>query len=272
MVLWFFNSTIHDQINPAAGNLFGPGGSLLYRPSSVIVGYRPTIEMTLDQSTFKDLQTKFKSSGGMNVEFGPFSFGGSASGDKETWQTNFDETKLSITFESKSSQPMIIGLISDKTVSTEVSESNYLEINNFVLSLPKKVTNGRYRLEHSDENIIISLDKDTKLKKPITISNSAAPQPLADDMCMCCGVNMNCRNGCLCNCQTGQICQSDYAAESNFKTILKKAITCSGRKKKITHMHNCDGKCCSTNSDGTNGVKCDKKSQTYCGYCFQNTA
>ena len=34
------------------------------------------------------------------------------------------------------------------------------------------------------------------------------------------------------------------------------------------HMHNCPGKCCSQNRDGTDGYKCDGVSQTYCGYCF----
>ncbi len=46
-------------------------------------------------------------------------------------------------------------------------------------------------------------------RKTTDTASPAGVTPSDDDFCQCCGANVFCRYGCKCDCETGQICNSE---------------------------------------------------------------
>ncbi|WP_414573058.1 hypothetical protein [Nostoc sp. CCY 9925] len=86
--------------------LFGKGGLLSTRVSSLVVVYKPKFSITMSNSTYNKNVQKFNASAGFRI--GPFQFGGS--GGHESEYTHSTSGGTTFTGESTSDYPVIIGV------------------------------------------------------------------------------------------------------------------------------------------------------------------
>jgi hypothetical protein len=89
-----------------ANALFGQGGLLSTRVSSLLVVYKPSFSITMSKSTYNKNVQKFNGSGGFRI--GPFQFGGS--GGHESTYTHSTSDGTTFTGKSTSDYPLIIGV------------------------------------------------------------------------------------------------------------------------------------------------------------------
>jgi hypothetical protein len=89
-----------------ANALFGQGGLLSTRVSSLLVVYKPSFSITMSKSTYDKNVQKFNGSAGFRI--GLFQFGGS--GGNESTYTHSTSNGTTFTGESTSDYPLIIGV------------------------------------------------------------------------------------------------------------------------------------------------------------------
>ncbi|MCY1046839.1 hypothetical protein OV208_36380 [Corallococcus sp. bb12-1] len=96
---------------PAEGmtNMFGEGGVVPVLKTGMLVGYQPTISVTVSQSTFNSFQEQWQASSGFSV--GPFQFGGTTGGSQNAWTRSASGSTLTAT--STSTVPLIFGVTVD---------------------------------------------------------------------------------------------------------------------------------------------------------------
>lgn len=109
-------STYSNQLFPGAPNFFGQGGSLSLLPSQIIVGFCPTITMTLDQATYNSYKNQFQQTTTLGGGFGPFFWGeGTYSSYADKSSIQFSDQSNSITMGPiQSTVPLLLGVISSK--------------------------------------------------------------------------------------------------------------------------------------------------------------
>ncbi len=93
-----------------ATSLWGPNGSLSAIPVSVIVAYRPFINVQLTDTQYKFFQTSTSGSGGLSI--GPFGIGGGGSSFKQDISDVKHNGYIEVT--STSDTPMVIAVIYEK--------------------------------------------------------------------------------------------------------------------------------------------------------------
>lgn len=100
--------TIASPYRPTgdANALFGQGGILSTRVSSLLVVYKPSFSITMSRSTYDKNVQKFNGSAGFRI--GPFQFGGS--GGHESTYTHSTSGGTTFTGKSTSESPLIIGV------------------------------------------------------------------------------------------------------------------------------------------------------------------
>lgn len=90
-----------------SSSLFGQYGIAGTRIAELIVAYKPSFEISMSESTFKNNKEKFEASGGLRI--GPFSFGGE--GGHESDFTKSTATSNTFSGGSTSEDPQIIGVL-----------------------------------------------------------------------------------------------------------------------------------------------------------------
>jgi hypothetical protein len=108
-------STYRNKLKPNAPDFFGDNGAMARRVSQVVLGFEPTIEITLSASDYKSLKTAWKTEASLSVGIGPFSFGSSGDANGSTDQIHYDDAKSSIKIGPvKSIMPVLLGVVSSK--------------------------------------------------------------------------------------------------------------------------------------------------------------
>ncbi|MEN2774466.1 hypothetical protein [Acetivibrio clariflavus] len=116
-LLWFQQSFIEnykDKLFKNAPNFFGKDGSLSLLPYEIIVGFEPRIELTLNNSDYKELKSAFNASASLSI--GPFRIGKanvSTYGSKEDVKF-YDESNTLTVGPIKSQLPLLLGVICSK--------------------------------------------------------------------------------------------------------------------------------------------------------------
>jgi hypothetical protein len=92
--------------NGDSNSLFGPNGILNAGITRLLVAYKPSFKVTMNESTYKRHHEKFEGSGGFRI--GPFHFGGS--GGHESEYKRFASKGNTFEGSSKSESPVIFGV------------------------------------------------------------------------------------------------------------------------------------------------------------------
>ena len=85
--------------------VFGEEGFLPLVKTGMLVVYRPSFMISVDQSTFKSFEETFKAAAGLRI--GPFTFGAEGGSTKAGWEAS--SSSLSFTGKSDSTTPFIVG-------------------------------------------------------------------------------------------------------------------------------------------------------------------
>ena len=108
--------TFKSKLLPSAPQFFGQGGSMGLLPTSLIVGFEPTITLQLENSDYNSFKNSYQAQATASLNIGPFSIGKasfSTYGDKGN--INFNDQKNSIVIGPvKSTLPLLLGVISTK--------------------------------------------------------------------------------------------------------------------------------------------------------------
>jgi hypothetical protein len=91
---------------PGMTNMFGPKGVVAAFKTNMLVGYQPSIEVTVSNSTYQSFQQTWSGAGGFAI--GPFRFGGSGSGSSLSWSQSGSQWTLKTA--STSTVPIIFGV------------------------------------------------------------------------------------------------------------------------------------------------------------------
>lgn len=116
---WFQNgsliSTYGDKLKAGAPDFFGDNGALARRASQVVLGFEPTIKISMAAADYNRVKSAWQTQATLTVGVGPFSFGGSGGANSSKDQIHYDDASLSITIGPiKSTMPVLLGVISSE--------------------------------------------------------------------------------------------------------------------------------------------------------------
>ena len=97
-----FSTTGGDGKKP----VFGKDGVLPLMVTGLVVGYRPSIEITMSDAAYKKYKERFDACRGIRI--GPFEFGGGSGHTEEKWSKNSDNMMFKV--DSKAEYPFIMGI------------------------------------------------------------------------------------------------------------------------------------------------------------------
>jgi hypothetical protein len=108
--------TFKEKLLATAPAFFGEDGSMGLLPTNLIVGFEPTITLTLENSDYNSFKSQYQAQATGSLNIGPFSIGSasySTYSDKSS--ISYDDASSSITIGPvKSSLPLLLGVISTK--------------------------------------------------------------------------------------------------------------------------------------------------------------
>lgn len=116
---WFQPSFIQmyrDKLYAGAPSFFGENGALSLVPYQLIVGFEPSITLTLNNQDYQDVKTSFQAQASASIGIGPFRIGTasySTYGSKNDMQYN-DATNTITMGPIKSTLPLLLGVICSK--------------------------------------------------------------------------------------------------------------------------------------------------------------
>lgn len=108
--------TFKDRLLRNAPKFFGEGGSMGLLPTSLIIGFEPTITLTLENADYNSFKNQYQAKATASLDIGPFTIGSAS------YSTYSDKTSISYADDSstitigpvKSSLPLLLGVISTK--------------------------------------------------------------------------------------------------------------------------------------------------------------
>lgn len=117
---WWANGSLvsnyRDKLKSGAPDFFGPNGSLARRPYEAVIGFEPTVKLSLDSQDYQDAKTTWQASATLSVGIGPFRLGSATvntNGGKENM--TYDDASATVTIGPlKSSVPILLGVISQQ--------------------------------------------------------------------------------------------------------------------------------------------------------------
>jgi hypothetical protein len=116
---WFDLGLIQNfkhQLLANSADFFGPGGSLARLPVQAVIGFNPTITMSMEEHDYQSFQSAFHSETTAGASFGPFVMGevhSSTYSDKSS--VDFNDSSASIKVSPPtSSVPVLLGMISTR--------------------------------------------------------------------------------------------------------------------------------------------------------------
>jgi hypothetical protein len=116
---WFDQNLIteyKDKLLPDSPNFFGKDGALSLLPYEIIVGFEPKLELTLDNSDYKEFKNSFNASTTASLSIGPFRIGKASTStySKKSDVSFSDETSTITVGPIKSTLPLLLGVICSK--------------------------------------------------------------------------------------------------------------------------------------------------------------
>ena len=108
--------TFKDKLLPTAPAFFGEGGSMGLLPTSLIIGFEPTITLTLSNADYDSVKSQYQAQATASLNIGPFSIGSASySTYSDKTAISYDDSSSTITIGPiKSSLPLLLGVISTK--------------------------------------------------------------------------------------------------------------------------------------------------------------
>lgn len=108
--------TFREKLLPNAPAFFGEGGSMGLLPTSLIVGFEPTIVLTLENADYDSFKSQYQAQATASLNIGPFRIGSASySTYSDKTAIKCDDSTSTITIGPvKSSLPLLLGVISTK--------------------------------------------------------------------------------------------------------------------------------------------------------------
>ena len=105
-----------NQLLPGSPDLFSPGGALARVPYQAVIGFQPSITLSMSQENFSSFQSTFQSQTTAGVGFGPFVAGETHSSSYANKSgVAFDAQSNTVTVSPPpSSVPILLGVISSR--------------------------------------------------------------------------------------------------------------------------------------------------------------
>ncbi|MFL6709414.1 MAG: hypothetical protein ACJ8HI_14520 [Massilia sp.] len=105
-----------NRLIKSAQPFFGENGALGLLPTSLIVGFEPTITVTLENSDYQSLKSQYQANATASLDIGPFSIGSASySTYSDKTAIKYDDDSATITIGPvKSAMPLLLGVISTK--------------------------------------------------------------------------------------------------------------------------------------------------------------
>ncbi|MDB5645051.1 hypothetical protein [Methylobacterium sp.] len=107
-----YNENFSPFEKDGARYFFGPGGSLERQITAIVVAYQPSITVKVSEQFSTTMSQTWHAAG--QIDIGPFSFGGSAEGQKSA--STFTSSGDSFTVANKEPWPVIIGFLTEFVV------------------------------------------------------------------------------------------------------------------------------------------------------------
>ncbi|MEI7873838.1 MAG: hypothetical protein WCK95_17040 [Alphaproteobacteria bacterium] len=108
-------ASYYDKLLPGAPTFFGNGGSMALLPTRIIVGFEPTITLSLSNAAYSSVAKTFQAQASTSVGIGPFSFGASYSNYSDKQSMSYNEASCKITAGPvMSSLPILLGVVCTK--------------------------------------------------------------------------------------------------------------------------------------------------------------
>jgi len=116
---WFQNgslvTTYGEKLKAGAPDFFGDDGAMARRASQVVLGFQPTIKISMAAADYQRVKSAWQTEATLTVGVGPFSFGGSGGANAAKDQIHYDDASSSITIGPiKSVMPVLLGVVSSK--------------------------------------------------------------------------------------------------------------------------------------------------------------
>jgi hypothetical protein len=108
--------TYKSNLLSSAPQFFGQGGSMGLLPTALILGFEPTITLTLENSDYTSFKNTYQAQATASLNIGPFSIGNasfSTYGDKGNMSFN-DQKNTIVIGPVESTLPLLLGVISTK--------------------------------------------------------------------------------------------------------------------------------------------------------------
>jgi hypothetical protein len=108
--------TFKNKLLASAPQFFGQGGSMGLLPTALILGFEPTITLSLENSDYNSFKSTYQAQATASLNIGPFSIGNasySTYGDKGSITFN-DEKNTIVIGPVQSTLPLLLGVISTK--------------------------------------------------------------------------------------------------------------------------------------------------------------
>jgi hypothetical protein len=102
-------NAFYPPFTPTGGPspMFGQGGVLPLIITSLVVGYQPSVKITMAGSLYNSLASQFQVAGGFRI--GPFTFGGEGGSSSNAWTRSASNN--SFTVQSTATYPFILGVV-----------------------------------------------------------------------------------------------------------------------------------------------------------------
>lgn len=102
------------QLPTTAPRLIGEGGSLSLLPTALIIGFEPSIVMTMERSNYERFKGRCREQSDASVKIGQFRIGG-ASDPADGADIHYDDYRSAITIRPlNSAMPLLLGVVSTK--------------------------------------------------------------------------------------------------------------------------------------------------------------
>lgn len=108
--------TYKSKLLASAPQFFGQGGAMGLLPTALILGFEPTITLTLENSDYSSFKSTYQASATASLNIGPFSIGNasySTYGGKSNMTFN-DQKNTIVVGPVQSTLPLLLGVISTK--------------------------------------------------------------------------------------------------------------------------------------------------------------
>jgi hypothetical protein len=108
--------TYKDRLLPTAPRLFGEGGPMALLPTAVIIGFEPSIVISLENSDYQQFKRRCQTQLTTSVDVGPFRIGSRSRSERSKMSNiHYDDARSTVTIgPMKQTLPMLLGVVSTR--------------------------------------------------------------------------------------------------------------------------------------------------------------